>query len=210
LDWSSVAYRERRRGALAVGRRERSGSPGNRYRLGAQQPCHSVLLQGTSMPRAKDLPGALAGLAQRNAFEIRDTHFDQDVAQLVDALVPTWRQKLGRTLQRRPIYSAAALLTIVLLGLWIYPKIALTPERARIEIAQMGLKYDAGTFIERAKNNDAPVVALFLRAGINPNVKDRNGYSALMWVAAEGNRALAKTLLAKGADVNPALAAAAR
>src|SRR5262249_56620441 len=134
LDWSSVAYRERRRGALAVGRRERSGSPGNRYRLGAQQPCHSVLLQGTSMPRAKDLPGALAGLAQRNAFEIRDTHFDQDVAQLVDALVPTWWQKLGRTLQRRPIYSAAALLTIVLLGLWIYPKIALTPEQARIEI----------------------------------------------------------------------------
>src|SRR5215475_1161753 len=169
-----------------------------------------VLVQGASMPRAKDLPGALAGLAQRNAFEIRDTHFDQDVAQLVDALAPTWRQKLGRTLQRRPIYRAAALLTIALLGLWLYPKIALTPERARIEIGQMGLKYDAGTFIDRAKDNDAPVVALFLRAGINPNVKDRNGYSALMWVAAEGNLALAKTLVEKGADVNPALAAAAR
>jgi len=169
-----------------------------------------VLVQGASMPRAKDLPGALAGLAQRNAFEIRDTHFDQDIAQLVDAVAPTWWQKLGRTLQRRPIYSAAALLTIVLLVLWIYPKIALTPERARIEIGRMGLKYDAGTFIARVKDNDTPVVALFLRAGINPSVKDRNGYSALMWAAAEGNLALAKTLVEKGADVNPALAAAAR
>jgi ankyrin repeat protein len=113
-------------------------------------------------------------------------------------------------LQRRPLYSATALLAVVLLGLWIYPKIVLTPERARIEIGQMGLKYDAGTFIDRAKDNDAPVVALFLQAGINPNVKDRNGYSALMWVAAEGNLALAKTLVEKGADVNPALAVAAR
>jgi hypothetical protein len=59
-----------------------------------------VLLQAVSMPRAKDLPSALAGLAQRNAFEIRDTYFDQDVAQLVDALAPTWRQKLTRVLQR--------------------------------------------------------------------------------------------------------------
>jgi ankyrin repeat protein len=149
-------------------------------------------------------------LAQRNAFEIRDTHFDQDVAQLVDALAPTWHQKFGRAFWRRPIYGAAGLLAIVLLGLWVYPKIVLTPERARIEIGQMGLKYDAGTFIDRAKDNDAPVVALFLRAGINPNVNDRNGYSALMWVAAEGNLALAKTLVEKGADVNPALAVAVR
>ena len=169
-----------------------------------------VLLQGASMPRAKDLPGALAGLAQRNAFEIRDTHFDQDVAQLVDTLAPTWRQKFARVLHRRPVYAAAGLLAVVLLGLWMYPKIALTPERARIQIGQMGLKYDAGTFIDRAKDNDAPVVALFLRAGMNPDVKDRNGYSALMWVAAEGNLALARTLVDKGADVNPALAVAAR
>ncbi|HEY7318044.1 MAG TPA: ankyrin repeat domain-containing protein [Candidatus Binatia bacterium] len=169
-----------------------------------------VLLQGASMPRAKDLPGALAGLAQRNAFEIRDSHFDQDVAQLVDALAPTWRQKIGHALRRRPVYGAAALLAVVLLALWVYPKIVFTPERARIEIGQMGLKYDAGTFIDRAKNNDAPVVALFLRAGINPNLKDLNGYSALMWVAAEGNLALAKTLVEKGADINPALAVAAR
>jgi uncharacterized protein len=113
-------------------------------------------------------------------------------------------------LQRRPLYSATGLLAVVLLGLWIYPKIVLTPERARIEIAQMGLKYDVGTFIDRAKDNDAPVVVLFLRAGINPNAKDRNGYSALMWAASEGNVALAKTLVEKGADVNPALAVAAR
>ena len=41
-----------------------------------------VLLQGATMPRSKDLPAELAKLAQRNAFEIRDTHFDQDLAQL--------------------------------------------------------------------------------------------------------------------------------
>src|SRR5262249_50731998 len=118
---------------------------------------------------------------------IRDTHFDQDVAQLVDAVAPTWWQKLGRTLQRRPIYSAAALLTIVLLGLWIYPKIALTPERARIEIGQMGLKYDAGTFIERAKDNEAPG-ALFLRAGINPSVKERSQWVQRSHVGRRGRQ----------------------
>jgi ankyrin repeat protein len=169
-----------------------------------------VLLQGASMPRAKDLPGALAGLPQRNAFEIRDTHFDQDVAQLIDILAPTWRHKLGRVLHRRPVYAAAVLLMVVVSGLWLYPQIAVTPERARIQIGQMGLTYDPDTFVDRAKNKDEPAVVLFLKAGMNPDAEDRDGYSALMRVAAEGHVALAKTLVEKGADVNPALRVAAR
>lgn len=47
-----------------------------------------VLLQGATMPRAGDLPAALSKLSHRNAVEIRDSHFDQDVSQLIADLSP--------------------------------------------------------------------------------------------------------------------------
>lgn len=64
-----------------------------------------VLLQDAAIPRAKDLPGALAKLTQRSAIEIRDTHFDLDTAQLIAILRPSWRNKLARVLSRWPVYA---------------------------------------------------------------------------------------------------------
>ena len=61
-----------------------------------------VLLQGARMPKAKDLPGDLASLAHKNAIEIRDTSFDQDVSHLLHILAPAWRHKLLRIVKRRP------------------------------------------------------------------------------------------------------------
>src|SRR5918993_1981475 len=45
-----------------------------------------VLVGGARMPAADDLPAAMAGLSYRNAFEVRDERFDDDVARLGDAL----------------------------------------------------------------------------------------------------------------------------
>jgi hypothetical protein len=47
-----------------------------------------VLVGGASMPRVEDLPEDLAGLARIEALSIEDTHFHQDVAQLIDAIEP--------------------------------------------------------------------------------------------------------------------------
>ena len=45
-----------------------------------------VLVGGASMPKPVDLPGPLAGLAGREALEIHDTTFAEDVACLVNAI----------------------------------------------------------------------------------------------------------------------------
>ena len=45
-----------------------------------------ALHDGAPMPSPKDLPPALAFLAQRNAIELTDKHFGSDMKQLVDAL----------------------------------------------------------------------------------------------------------------------------
>ena len=45
-----------------------------------------VLVQGAAMPVEAELPDDLKLLARRNAIEVNDTHWDSDLAQLVDTL----------------------------------------------------------------------------------------------------------------------------
>jgi hypothetical protein len=45
-----------------------------------------VLVGGARMPAAEQLPSAMAALRYRNAFEVRDERFDDDVARLGDAI----------------------------------------------------------------------------------------------------------------------------
>jgi hypothetical protein len=45
-----------------------------------------VLVQGAEMPQADELPDDLAALARRNAFELRDTRWRDDVRSLIAAL----------------------------------------------------------------------------------------------------------------------------
>jgi hypothetical protein len=45
-----------------------------------------VLVGGAAMPRMQQLPEELARLSRRNAFEVSDLRFHQDVDQLIDAL----------------------------------------------------------------------------------------------------------------------------
>lgn len=51
-----------------------------------------VLVAGTQMPEARQLPSDLAELSRRNAIEIRDDRFDDDVDRLIEFLnVPSSR-----------------------------------------------------------------------------------------------------------------------
>jgi ankyrin repeat protein len=161
-----------------------------------------VLLQGAAIPKAKDLPGALARLAQRNAVEIRDTNFDLDIAQLIEKLGPSWRNNLIRVFARWPVYVALTILLAGLVGLWLYPQLALTPEKARIQITQMGLRFDDATFVEVVKKGDMPAVKLFLTAGMDPNARSPDRMPALMAAVSEGHTQIVDALLKAKADVN--------
>jgi hypothetical protein len=48
-----------------------------------------VLVDGARMPRAAELPGALVGLARRQALELNPSRFDSDTSRLVKALEKT-------------------------------------------------------------------------------------------------------------------------
>jgi hypothetical protein len=72
-----------------------------------------VLVGGASMPRAEDLPEDLAGLSRIEALSIEDTHFHQDIAQLMDAVKP---KSTGFPL-RGLLIAAVALLVAVLIPL---------------------------------------------------------------------------------------------
>ena len=48
-----------------------------------------VLVGGATMPRANDLPSNLRALCQRQAMEVRDSHFHTDAKQLTDVLHST-------------------------------------------------------------------------------------------------------------------------
>ena len=164
-----------------------------------------VLLQDATMPRAQDLPGGLAPLAQRNAFEIRNTSFDRDLAELLRILAPGWRHTLFRLLRQPPLQAAVALVAAILVGLWAYPLVVDTPDKVRVRINQMGLAWDPATFVELAEKNDADAVALYLRAGMPVDSVDAGDVTALMRAAGAGHLALAQQLVKAGADVDRAL-----
>jgi len=162
-----------------------------------------VLVQGAVMPRPKDVPGALAGLAQRNAVELRDASFDQDARALLDQLEPTWRHRLGRVVLRRPVYAAAAVVLAAVAGGWVYSRMALTPERARISLAQMGMKYDEQTLVQSAAKNDLQAVRLLIAAGMPVNTQ--SGGDGLKEAAGDLHLEMVKLLFAHGARDDRAL-----
>lgn len=169
-----------------------------------------VLLEGAKMPRAGDLPSSLARLAHRNALEIRDTHFDQDVSHLLDDLASmSALRRLLRPLARHGKWAAAAAVVAGGIGGVYLSQTAVTPEQARVRLGQMNVPYTAAAFVEAAEMRDGNTVELFLRAGMDPNAEGADGATALAWAAAHGDLTLMKTLVAAGADVVPAVAWAA-
>src|SRR4051794_30730994 len=112
-----------------------------------------VLVGGAGMPSAAELPAEIAQLSRRQALEIRDARFDDDVKALVRAV----RQALGSSHTRRKrlgwILSVAVLAIIAAAaagwkqrprfdvnGVWIaeMQKLNQQPFRIRLDLAQAG------------------------------------------------------------------------
>jgi ankyrin repeat protein len=170
-----------------------------------------ILLQGAEMPRARDLPAALSKLAQRNAVEIRDTHFDQDVSQLLDDLSPRWfRGRWMRPLARPVVWVVLALLLAAGVGAAYLAQVPLTPAQARGQLKRMDVPYTPDAFVEAAARKDAPAVKLFLKAGMDVDARDREGDTALEYAASNGDLPLMQSLMKAGARTErPLLWAAA-
>ena len=77
-----------------------------------------------------------------------------------------------------------------------------SPEEARAALGRMSLEYTPEAFLESAKTGDLTAIKLFLAAGMDPNAKDDEGDTALMYAAYQGNTKAVAALLGGGADVN--------
>ena len=75
-------------------------------------------------------------------------------------------------------------------------------EAARIELGQLRLDYKPDIFVKMVKKGDLYVAKLFLTAGMNPNVKDNKGNTALMYAARAGDITTINFLMDAKANVN--------
>lgn len=91
-----------------------------------------VLVAGARMPEARQIPSDLAELSRRNAIEIRDDRFDDDVAKLIECLnIPSFTKAMKPTLlsRRRVFAGAIAFVLVVVAGVTL---ISLRPDATEI------------------------------------------------------------------------------
>ncbi len=108
------------------------------------------------------------------------------------------RKKLGQI--------AIMLLALVLIGgsaLFAYREyLDQGPVTARTKLGVMNIAYDKNTFLNSVLRGDLNVVSLFLSAGMNPNVVDKDGTTALMKAIIEDDLDIVKVLVEAKIDVN--------
>jgi hypothetical protein len=76
-----------------------------------------VLVGGASMPQARDLPAPLAPLSRRQAVELRDSRFEDDLKVLVAAL---HQQLSGPSVPRRLVRGVLAASLVAVVGIGAY------------------------------------------------------------------------------------------
>lgn len=76
------------------------------------------------------------------------------------------------------------------------------PVTAGTDAKQTGASSDANAFVQAARKGDIEAVTSALKNGTDPNVKDKEGNTALIEAAKEGRKDVAALLIDKGADVN--------
>ncbi|WP_086132975.1 toll/interleukin-1 receptor domain-containing protein [Methylocaldum sp. SAD2] len=83
-----------------------------------------VLVDGAIMPKARELPEAIAALAGRNAIELSEERFDYDVERLIRAIEPwdavsgRWWGWLSDEKRQRTLAFLGAGFVAVVAGLW--------------------------------------------------------------------------------------------
>jgi hypothetical protein len=78
-----------------------------RLALASRAKLLPLLLDDTRMPRPADLPPELKALASINAFSLRTAHFDEDMDDLLDALLGN-KQGRGSRWRQAPLTPAGA------------------------------------------------------------------------------------------------------
>jgi ankyrin repeat protein len=73
---------------------------------------------------------------------------------------------------------------------------------ARTTLEQKRVPFTEAAFTKVVEDGDTGAVDLFLAGGMNPDVRDATGRTALVNAAARGSDSISKKLLGKGADVN--------
>ncbi|WP_420490427.1 ankyrin repeat domain-containing protein [Neobacillus niacini] len=73
-------------------------------------------------------------------------------------------------------------------------------EEAREELAKLNISYSPNDFVKAAENNDMRVVDLFIKSGMEPNVQNDNGQTALLNATMKENAEMVKLLINEGAD----------
>ena len=73
---------------------------------------------------------------------------------------------------------------------------------ARTTLEQYRIPFTEAAFTRVVEDGDTGAVDLFLTGGMNPDVRDATGRTALVNAAARGSDSISKKLLRKGADVN--------
>jgi len=74
--------------------------------------------------------------------------------------------------------------------------------RAQNDLAARNIEYSNVNFIRAVESGDSALAALFIEAGIYPDLITRAGVTPLMIAAAHGHVPVARLLIATGADVN--------
>jgi ankyrin repeat protein len=132
----------------------------------------------------------MAPLAQCQAVEVREMHFDHDVRHLV-AGIRSLRPFDLRRLVRENSATVLALAILVASGFvaslfWMRPAFLMTAEL-----------YTAGAI---DSVDDPQTVQALLDKGADSNAQDRDGWTALMFSAQKGLTGAARVLVQGGAD----------
>ena len=77
-----------------------------------------------------------------------------------------------------------------------------TPESVRNILKLRGYNFDEKGFFAAAQARDLQAVNSFIDAGMNPNVQDNDGRTALISAAARGELDVVNTLLSRGVNIN--------
>ena len=78
----------------------------------------------------------------------------------------------------------------------------LSAEDHREALQKLGVVWDDEAFLSHAKEGDPAVLELFLKGGMDLEVRDSAGATALMYAALNGHVEATSLLIEMGADVN--------
>src|SRR5262249_24911338 len=83
-------------------------------------PVVPVLVDGARMPKASELPGPLRPLVRRQAIEVRQLHFDEDAATLVERVREALNGgSVGLRSRRRTVVAGVTASALLLLVAWM-------------------------------------------------------------------------------------------